>query len=214
MSKNIINPKEVVRTGYDKVSFAYQKDTISKDEEKYIQYSEWIGKVISLLPGGGKALDLGCGCGVPGTQIMCNHFDTTGVDISPVQIKRAQKLVPKAEFKCADITELKYTESSFETIVSLYAIIHVPLEEHYALLEKIHRWLRPGGYLLLIAGSEKDTVIIEDWFEVKGGTMYWSHADRDTYRKWLTEIGFELLWDRFIPEDDHGHPLFLGRKKA
>ncbi|MBT7617431.1 MAG: class I SAM-dependent methyltransferase [Calditrichaeota bacterium] len=212
MSKIISNPKEIVRTGYDKVSIAYQSDEILQDEKKYRQYREWIDGGIAQLPHGGKALDLGCGCGVPGTQFLSDHFTTTGVDISPVQIERAKKLVPMADFECADITELNYTESSFDAIVSLYTIIHVPIEEHFALLQNIHRWLKPGGYLLLIAGSENETVIIEDWFEVKGGTMYWSHSDRDTYRKWLTELRFELIWDRYIPEGDHGHPLFLGRK--
>jgi len=208
------NPKEIVRSGYDIVSYAYQGNNISQEDKKFQQYSEWIGKVISLLPQSGKALDLGCGCGVPGTQILCNHFTTTGVDISPVQIERAKQLVPKGDFECADITAMNYPESTFDAIVSLYAIIHMPLEEHHALLEKAYKWLKPNGYLLLIAGNEKDTVVIEDWFDVAGGTMYWSHTDRDTYRKWLTEIGFELIWDRYIPEGDHGHPLFLGQKRV
>jgi hypothetical protein len=42
--------------------------------------------------------------------------------------------------------------------------------------------------------------------------MFWDHAGRDTYLRWLRDDGLEVIWDRFIPEGDGGHVLVLARK--
>lgn len=52
----------------------------------------------------------------------------------------------------------------------------------------------------------------ENWLNVEGGTMYWSHTNRDTFVKWLKETGFQVIWDRFIPEGNSGHTLILAKK--
>ena len=130
-----------------------------------------------------------------------------------MQIARAQQLVPEAHFLCADMTTLDFPPASFAAVVSLYAIIHVPLDEQPALFHAIHRWLRPGGYLLAMLGADTWTGTEEDWLGVPGGTMYWSHADRATYECWLQKAGFSVIWARFVPEGDGGHTLLLARRQ-
>ena len=205
-----MNSKDIVRQGYDKVSYAY------RDEEGHavypLDYAAWLSELMPLLPSKSKILELGCGCGVPVAQILSEDFAVTGVDISPVQIERAEKLVPEAKFICADMTEIDFPAQSFAAIVSFYAIIHVPLAEQPALLAKLLNWLQPEGYLLLIVGSRAWTGTEEDWLGVRGATMYWSHADSATYRRWLTELGFAVCWERFIPEGSGGHVLMLIQK--
>ena len=69
-------------------------------------------------------------------------------------------------------------------MVCLYAIIHLPLEAQAPLIGNIAGWLRPGGRLLLTAGDTAWTGAEDGWL---GGDaeMWWSHADRATYRGWL-----------------------------
>jgi SAM-dependent methyltransferase len=135
-----------------------------------------------------------------------------GVDISPVQIERARNIVPRAEFVRADMTEVDFPAESFAAIVSLYAIIHVPLDEQRTLFAKFFEWLLPERYLLAAVGSRAWTGLEEDWLEVSGATMFWSHADAETYESWLMEFGFKLLWSKFIPEGDGWHQLILAQK--
>ncbi len=104
-----------------------------------------------MLDDGDAVLDLGCGCGVPATAMLAERFSVTGVDISPVQIERARRLVPAGRFQCEDMTRVEFPLESFAAIVSFLAIIHVPVEEQPALLRKLSRWLRPGGHLLATA---------------------------------------------------------------
>lgn len=161
-----------------------------------------------MLHDGDQVLDLGCGCGVPATAILAERYAVTGVDISPVQIARAQQLVPRARFQCTDMATLEFPPQSFAAIVSFYAMIHLPLDEQPGIFKNIHLWLKPGGYLLATVGSGAWTGTEGDWL---GAPMYWSHADGATYLTWLEETGFEVRWMRFVPEGRGGHTLVLAK---
>lgn len=206
-----MNSKDIVRQGYDKVSYAYRN---SEGNAAYLSdYDEWLSELTPHLASESKILELGCGCGLPVAQILSENFAVTGVDISPVQIERAKNYVPRAEFICADATELDFPAESFAAIVSLYAVIHIPLDEQPTLFAKLFEWLKPEGYLLVSVGSRAWTGMEENWLNVSGATMFWSHADAETYHSWLKEVGFYLRWSRFITEADNaGHQLILAQK--
>jgi hypothetical protein len=42
--------------------------------------------------------------------------------------------------------------------------------------------------------------------------MWWSHADRDTYRDWLEAAGLAVVREEFVPEGDTGHVLFWAER--
>jgi len=199
--------KQLVRDGYDTISYNYRDD---RGGGMTSDYAGWLGELTPLLARGTPVLDLGCGCGVPATQILSHDFEVTGVDISPVQIRRARQLAPEAHFICADMAEVDFPAGSFVAVVSFYAIIHLPLEEQPALFAKLSGWLRPGGYLMATVGHSAWTGMEENWL---GAPMYWSHADAQTYQAWLTDLGFHIVWTRFIPEGDSGHSLILARRE-
>jgi SAM-dependent methyltransferase len=205
-----MNSKDIVRQGYDKASFAYRND--ENNAAFPLNYAVWLSELTPLLRPKSKVLELGCGCGVPTAQILSENFSVTGVDISPVQIERARNIVARAEFICADTTEVNFPAKSFAAIISLYAIIHIPLDEQPALFAKLFEWLEPEGYLLVTVGSRAWTGLEENWLNVSGATMFWSHADAQTYECWLSDIGFKLCWSKFIPEGDGGHQLILAQK--
>ena len=198
-----MEPKALVRDGYDAISLRYRGD----DGESPYPYESYLAEVLPLLAPGDPVLDLGCGCGVPVARELARSHQVTGVDISPVQIERARALVPGATFRCADMMGVELPENHFAAVVSFYALIHVPVAEHLPILENIRRWLRPGGHLLAIVGARSLTEA-DDYL---GVPMYWSHADAETYRDWLDQAGFQRCWDRFVPEGDGGHTLVLAR---
>jgi SAM-dependent methyltransferase len=204
----VTNPKDIVRDGYDRISYEYRDDA-GRGSTSRPDYEAWLAELMPLLHDGDPVLDLGCGCGVPATAILAERYRVTGVDLSPVQIGRARRLVPTAQFECADMASIDFPSDSFSAVVSFFAIIHVPVEEQPAIFKNIHRWLRPGGYLLATVGSEAWTGTEDVWH---GAPMYWSHADRSTYVAWLEQVGFEILWTRFIPEGTGGHTLILAKR--
>ncbi len=205
----IKNQSEIVRRGYDRLSFVYRSDETPDD---YEQYAEWIDMLAERVPEGSPVLDLGCGCGLPATRLLARRYDVTGVDFSSVQIERARKLVPDARLVCADVVGLDLPAAAFDAVVSFYAIIHMPLAAHAPLYRDVARWLRPGGVFLAIVGHEEWTGTDEQYLDVEEGLMAWSHADEATNVRWIEEAGFRVEWTRFVPEGDVGHTLVLARK--
>lgn len=206
------DPKDIVRKGYDKISYAYRAD---EEDESAKQYHAWLDEMLPHLIGAeGQrpvVLDLGCGCGIPVAKRLASTCEVIGVDISEVQIERARKLVPEANFICSDMSALAFAPRQFDAVVAFYSIIHVPLEEQPELFRKIAGWLKPGGLFMATLGSKAWTGTEDNWLNA-GATMYWSHTGEETYKQWLAEPGFAVLWTRFVPEGDGGHLLVLVRR--
>jgi 2-polyprenyl-3-methyl-5-hydroxy-6-metoxy-1,4-benzoquinol methylase len=201
------DPKELVRRGYDSLSYRYRADDAEDGN-----YGPWLAALRARIPAGSAVLDLGCGNGIPvARHLAAAGYTVTGVDISEVQIRRARRLVPAATFLNGDITTVSLPEGSFDAVVCLYALIHLPLKEQPPLLGRIAGWLRPGGWLLATTGHRAWTGAEDGWL---GGAvpMWWSHADTATYRTWLQEAGLWVASEDFVPEGDGGHALFWARR--
>jgi ubiquinone/menaquinone biosynthesis C-methylase UbiE len=201
------DPTELVRSGYNALSRHYRGDDDTTE-----QYDRWSAELLARLPERGHVLDLGCGCGVPvARRLTAAGHQVTGVDISDVQIERARSLVPDATFIRANATALDLPPATFDAVVCLYALIHMPLDRQPRLLHDIARWLRPGGWLLATTGQDAWTGTQDNWL---GGpaTMWWSHTDAAAYRSWLRQSGLQVTDQRFIPEGDSGHALFWARR--
>src|SRR5690606_27795962 len=96
-----LDPKDIVRRGYDHISYAYRAD---QEDASADQYHAWLDELLPLLTPltEERPTILELGCGIPVARRLAAVSDVTGVDISPVQIERARKLVPNAAFICAD----------------------------------------------------------------------------------------------------------------
>jgi len=197
----------LVRRGYDAVSLQYRSDDAEAGK-----YAPWIAELLATLPGRSRVLDIGCGCGIPvARDLAAAGHRVTGLDVSEVQVQRARDLVPDATFVRADATTLRLPQQSYDAVIALYSVIHMPLSVQSVLFRSIATWLVFDGLFLLSAGWRAWTGSETNWL---GGdaTMYWSHADVDTYRQWLAEAGFRVIREEFVPEGIGGHSLFWARR--
>jgi SAM-dependent methyltransferase len=204
-----VDRRDVVRRGYDVVSRHYRADDAPAG-----QYGPWITRLQRRVPAGGRVLDVGCGCGVPvARDLTAAGYQVTGVDLSEVQIHRAERLVPAATLIRGDVTKLDWPAASFDAVVALYSIIHVPVAEQPRLLAAFGRWLVDGGVLLLTAGAEAWTGSERGWLG-SDAAMWWDQADTATYRTWLTDAGFDVIDEHYVPEHHSGHSLFWVVRRA
>lgn len=203
-----MNPKRLVRDGYDKASHAYRADSGSGCGH---DYEAWLEQLCADLGPRSHVLDLGCGCGLLVAQLRAARAEVTGVDISPVQIERARSLVPQARFLCEDMAAVAFPPASFDAVIAFFAVFHLPLEEQPAFFRRIAAWLKPGGRFLGTVGASAAAGMVRDWLGVQGANMYWSQTDARTYRRWLEECGFTVLRDEFVPEKNVGHQLFYAQ---
>lgn len=200
--------KQTVRTSYNKIAERYLAERTQASEDVRL-----VEELIARLPDGAKVLDAGCGAGMPIAQRLSQKFDVTGVDFSEAQIELARRNVPNASFLCEDITKLDFPAKTFDGITSYYAIIHIPREEHRALLANFHRMLRSGGFALLCLGAEH---LVDDIDEnYLGARMYWSHFDADTYLQMLEDDGFTIVWSKLVGDatcEGSAHLFALAQK--
>ena len=182
--------RRLFESGYDRVAGRY---LATKDERDPLVISA-LEEVASDLPPGAPILDLGCGAGIPATLWLAERgFDVTGVDLSRRQLDLARNLVPGATFLKADMTELDFGPETFGAVGALHSIIHVPREEHPALLGKIHGWLKPGGLFLATLTLTDFEGEDGDW-EGWGAPMRWSHYDAETNVTMLRRAGFGIVY--------------------
>jgi len=201
--------KKIVKSGYNAIANRYLA-TRTRDSEDV----RLLNELTRRLHEGAKVLDSGCGAGIPISQMLSEKFEVTGVDFSEAQIELAKKDVPNATFICQDMTKLDFPDNTFDGICSYYAIIHIPREEHQALLANFHRMLKLDGLALVCLGAES---LIDDIDENFLGTrMYWSHYDSETYLKMLTECGFIIIWSKRVADETcegAGHLFALVQKQ-
>jgi 2-polyprenyl-3-methyl-5-hydroxy-6-metoxy-1,4-benzoquinol methylase len=93
-----------------------------------------------------KILDLGCGTGWL-SAILGRFGPTTGVELSPVAVAKAQALYPDVRFLAADLTNLQLPDETFDVVVSQEVVEH--LENQSGHMDLVARLLRPGGVLIL-----------------------------------------------------------------
>ncbi len=154
---------------------------------------------------GGVALDLGSGTGALGTAELAWWFTVVAVDLSKASVRTAQALLPSVRYVVADMATVEFSPQSFDLVTAFYSLIHVPRDEHPAVLAGIRRWLRPGGIAVLTMGAgHGGEGAVDDWL---GAPMYWSNWDRETNMRIVHEAGLQVLEARDEVTLEDGRPV-------
>lgn len=201
--------KRTVEAGYDALGDTFGEWGARVEGDPWARF---LDNLADRLPAGALVLDLGCGNGMKIAR-LADRFEVTGVDISERQVRLARAMVPTASFVQADFTALDAPAGSFDAVTALYSIVHVPREEHPALLGRIRGWLKPGGLFLASLSHVGGPDRVDEWLGVE---MFFSGFDADTNRRLVRDAGFELLADEVVwmrePELDVAFLWVLGRK--
>jgi ubiquinone/menaquinone biosynthesis C-methylase UbiE len=118
-------------------------------------------KLVTLagLLAGSKVLDIGTGTGVvalAAARRVQPRGCVLGVDLSAAMLetaaaKASQLALADVTFEKMDAENLKVRDTSFDAVLSMYALLHFPHPD--VALSEMFRVLRPGGTLVLAVGS-------------------------------------------------------------
>jgi SAM-dependent methyltransferase len=143
----------------------------------------------------GVVLDLGCGAGEPfAATFVKRGWSVTGVDFSHRMLELAARYVPQMETRLSDMRELTFSPQRFDAVTIVYALFHLPREDHELLFRRIHGWLRPGGRLLFTYATSEYTGQSEfdGYKEFMGQQLYYSHKTPEDLYTDLERIGFRI----------------------
>jgi cyclopropane fatty-acyl-phospholipid synthase-like methyltransferase len=110
-------------------------------------------------------------------------------------VERARAAIPEAEFICADFTDLELPAGSLDAVAAFYAFNHVPRDLLAPLLERIHAWLVPDGWLLTAFGASD----MEGWTgEWLGAETFFSSYPPGVNSQLVREAGFTIERDEVV----------------
>jgi cyclopropane fatty-acyl-phospholipid synthase-like methyltransferase len=184
--------RQAVAAAYDELGPQFGEWAARIEEEPLDRF---LGELFDRLPAGALVLDLGCGDGAK-TKRLAERFEVVGVDLSTEQLRLARGAVPAATFVQGDFLELDVPPASVDAVTAFYSFMHVPRDEHAALLARIRDWLKPGGYLLVPMSTLGGPDRVEHWL---GVDVFFSGWDADTNARLVREAGFDVLAEEVIP---------------
>lgn len=127
---------------------------MSYDSKRYALLNRWdprhLGTVERLLgpKPGERVLEVGCGRGHLNKRLRDKGVDAVGIDANP---QAAEHAVSDGVITM-DAAHLRFDDDSFDKIVSVHAIEHIPsIEDAFAEMARV---LRPGGTALFVYPAE------------------------------------------------------------
>lgn len=97
-----------------------------------------------------KVLDLCCGSGQATRFLVTRSQHVTGLDASPLSIRRAKQQVPQAEYVEAFAEAMPFADRQFDLVHTSVALHEMAPEQLQQILQEVHRVLCPGGYFTLV----------------------------------------------------------------
>jgi 2-polyprenyl-3-methyl-5-hydroxy-6-metoxy-1,4-benzoquinol methylase len=145
-------------------------------------------RLLQLLPVGGRLLDVGCACGFLLVAARRRGFTVQGIEPSLWAAEYARREFGLPVWQ-GSLKEAPFEPGSFEAIVLADTIEH--LNDPRGAMAAAHRWLVPGGHVLLLTpdfGSFVARLLGRHWWALLDDHYY--YFTRSTLRRLLESEGF------------------------
>ncbi|MBW4526066.1 MAG: class I SAM-dependent methyltransferase [Phormidium tanganyikae FI6-MK23] len=97
-----------------------------------------------------KVLDLCCGSGQTTQFLVERSNHVTGLDASPLSIRRAKQNVPEAEYVEAFAEKMPFADYSFDLIHTSAAMHEMEAAQLRQIFQEVYRVLKPGGVFTMV----------------------------------------------------------------
>ena len=150
------------------------------------------------LPPASSILDLGCGHGLPISQVLINDgFAVYGVDASAKLITAFRERFPKAHTECSAVEDSQFFRRTFDGVVAWGLMFLLPADVQKIVIGKVARALNPAGKFLFISPQEPLT-----WSDALTGRTSISLGG-EVYQQILRAAGLILVGETFDQGDNH-----------
>jgi SAM-dependent methyltransferase len=158
------------------------------------------------LPRGGSVLDLGCGNGVPISQVLIDGgFALYGVDASAKMVAAFRERFPDAHSECSDVADSEFFGRTFDGVIAWGLMFLLPAEVQAAVIGKVASALSRGGKFLFTSPRQAVT-----WPDVLSGRESIS-LGFEKYRQILRDEGLVVLGEQ---SDEGSNHYYLASKQT
>lgn len=110
-------------------------------------------RALQFRPGGGRALDVGCGCNERFPRLFESRgYEVEGLDLSAEMIALARQRNPTGRYLHADVCEW-LPSVQYDFITAWDSIWHVPLDRSERVLRTLLGALNPDGVMIWTTGG-------------------------------------------------------------
>ncbi|WP_134091596.1 trans-aconitate 2-methyltransferase [Olivibacter sp. XZL3] len=154
---------------------------------------------------GSTVLDLGCGTGMPISNVLLDEGLTVyGIDASATMIEAFKENFPDSSAACEAAEESTFFNRQFDGIIAWGLLFLLSAEVQKALIPKVAKALQIRGKFLFTAPS-----VVAEWEDTLTGRRSVSLGAK-AYREILTSSGLSLI-DEF--EDERNNHYYHAVKK-
>jgi SAM-dependent methyltransferase len=107
---------------------------------------------VRWIPSDTKSLlEVGCNVGehLGSCAAVYPDIKLSGIDINPIAIAKARDSLPHADLQATSATELPFSDNSFDCVMCIEVLEHIPTALRAQALAEIHRVLKRGGRFIL-----------------------------------------------------------------
>lgn len=144
--------KEVVRNTYQTIAEEYDNRIPGTTENDEIFGKTELDFILNNIMPSDRVLDMGSGTGRFTIPMAEKAHSVTALDLSSEMLavarKKAQQKGLAIEFYEGDMTNLPFSDNSFDIVTSMLAMMHIPVEERINVFKEAERVLAPGGRFL------------------------------------------------------------------
>src|SRR5246127_2070988 len=107
------------------------------------------------LPRGAAVVDLGCGPGVPITEVLvAEGLSVYGVDAAPSFVQAFRRNLPNTPIACEAVQDSRFFDRTFDGALAWGFMFVLSAEDQRRLIQRIGDILVPGGRLLFTSPAE------------------------------------------------------------
>ena len=107
------------------------------------------------LPRGATVVDLGCGPGVPISEVLvAEGLRVYGVDAAPSFVRAFRRNLPNTPIACEAVQDSKFFDRTFDGVLAWGLMFLLSPEDQRRLIRRIADLLVPGGRLLFTSPAE------------------------------------------------------------
>ncbi|HET7603854.1 MAG TPA: class I SAM-dependent methyltransferase, partial [Gemmatimonadales bacterium] len=133
-------------------------------------------------------LDLGCGSGLPLTQVLIDEgHSVCAVDASPTLVAAVRQQFPDVPVACESVEQSTFFERHFDAVLAWGLWFLLPKATQLELLGRVATALNPGGRFLFTAPAQACA-----WRDAMTGEESRS-LGAEVYRARLAELGFSVI---------------------